>query len=516
MKAMFPGDFRHASISVGGDLPTGDPAYWAQSVTDLVCGLRRDGGVGRFANHLGTRLEQAQIDAAMTALLASEMRAGDVVIVEAVNTLPTIAMLLALWELGGVICPIDPECPPHVRALVAEESGALFTVTQEGEVQKLARGRSRPLVTLRRPKRITGVDLALMIFTSGSSGRPKGVVLTHANMMSALRAICGFLKITKEDRILAIPPFFFDYGLYQILFALMTGAELIVANEHRSVAKLAPILAQVEPTILPVVPALASGLGRMLEISKRNVPSVRLVTNTGGHLSEATMDLLARIVPNARMVPMYGLTECKRALYCDRGLYPDAADCVGVAMPGLDVAVVAEGPDGSLYEAATGEVGELWVRGTSVMQEYRGMAAAGEGARLIPGRYRADNWLATGDLFRRDDRGLLVFKGRAKSLIKQGGYSIVPRDVEEMVEALASVEAAVLVARQEDSGDEAAVLFLQPVAEDSALLRQAIRAELKALLPRSMQPREIVFVSQWPATANGKIDRKALAEEFLK
>ena len=92
----------------------------------------------------------------------------------------------------------------------------------------------------------------------------------------------------------------------------------------------------------------------------------------------------------------------------------------------------------------------------------------------------------------------------------------MPRDVEEMVEALASVEAAVLVARQEDSGDEAAVLFLQPVAEDSALLRQAIRAELKAHLPRSMQPRDIIFVSQWPATANGKIDRKALAEEARK
>lgn len=150
------------------------------------------------------------------------------------------------------------------------------------------------------------------------------------------------------------------------------------------------------------------------------------------------------------------------------------------------------------------------------MQSYRGAEANGAGARLLPGRYRADNWLATGDLLVRDAHGLLRFKGRAKSLIKQGGYCIVPRDVEEMVEALPEVEAAVLVGREEASGDEAAVLFVQPAGADTAEVRKSIRAALKTALPRSLAPREVIFVTDWPATANGKIDRNQLTKEACK
>lgn len=508
----YSGDFRHGSITVAGRLPEGPAGFWAHSLTDLACALRRDDGAGRFRDHAGARLDQGRIDAAVMVYEAAGLRAGDVVLVEAANSLTTLAALIALWELGGVACPIDPECSEAVRALVAEESGALFLVAQDGAVTAFARERAAPRIRLRRPHRVTGSDLALMIFTSGSSGRPKGVVLSQHNVMSALRAIAGYLGVTAEDRILAIPPLFFDYGLYQALLALMTGAELVVANEHRSVARLAPIAAEVQPTILPVVPALASGLGRMLEIGKRRIDSVRLVSNTGGHLAEATMAQLKQVLPNARMIPMYGLTECKRALYCDRALHPEAADSVGVPMPGLEAAVVVE-EQGAFREAAPEEVGELWVRGTSVMQEYRGISSSREGARLIPGRYRADNWLATGDLFKRDEAGLFFFKGRAKSLIKQGGYCLVPRDVEEVVEGLAGVETAALVGRQEENGDESAVLYVQVAGEETPEARQSVRAALKEALPRSLQPREVVFVTQWPATPNGKIDRRRLTEE---
>lgn len=354
ISAAYCGDFRHGSISIDGALPQGAPHMWAHSLTDLACALRRDAGAGRFRDHDGAVLAQGQIDSAIAALEAAGFRPGDVGLIEAANTLPVIATMLAVWELGGVVCPIDPDCPDAVRALVAQESGATVLVPANAAPHPLTTERPGRKITLRRPLRVTGVDLAMMIFTSGSSGRPKGVVLTHNNVMSALRAIVGYTGIGPEDRIFAVPPFFFDYGLYQVLIALLTGCELVVANAHRAVNKLAPILAQTQPTILPVVPALASGLGRMLEMTARSVPSVRLVTNTGGHLSEATIALLSKVLPNAAMMPMYGLTECKRATYCDRRLYPDATDSIGVAMPGLEAAVVVDTPEG-LREAQPGK-----------------------------------------------------------------------------------------------------------------------------------------------------------------
>lgn len=503
--------FEHASLSVTGQLPRGEPAVWAQSLTDLVCGLRQDGAEGCVQDHLGHALSAQQVDAACAALTDAGVQAGHVVMVEAANTLTSIAAILALWQKGCVVCPIDPACAADVRALIAHEAEARAVIGTDGVVQLLGEPRTQPVVRLIRPKRITGVDVALMVFTSGSSGRPKGVVLTHHNVLSALRAIAAYLQVSAKDRILAIPPLFFDYGLYQLLLSVFTRCTLVVANENRSVAKLAPIVAACEPTIFPVVPALASGIGRMLEIRKTQVGSVRLITNTGGHLAESSIALLQGVFPNANSVPMYGLTECKRALYCDRSVYPNAADSVGIAMPGLDVRVVVQNDDGSYREAEVDEVGELWTRGSSVMQTYRG-AEADSGAKILPGRYRADNWLATGDLFRVDAQGLHYFKGRSKSLIKQAGYCLVPRDIEEMAESIEAIETAVVVGRTESTGDERAVLFMQLQGSNDKAQQAQVREQLRQVIPATLMPRELVFVTEWPATANGKIDRKALEQ----
>lgn len=505
--------FEHASLNVAGQLPKGAAAFWAQSLTDLVCGIRRDGREGCVQDHEGRRLDAARLDAAYDALAVAGVEAGHVVLVEAANTLTSIAAILSLWQKGCVVCPIDRDCTPAVRELIARQADARAIINVDGKVSVFGEPRSRPVIRLLRPRRITGVDLALMVFTSGTSGNPKGVVLTHHNVMSALRAIATYLGLTEQDRILAIPPLFFDYGLYQLLLSLFTGCTLIVADDNRSVDKLALVIESVQPTVLPMVPALASAIGRMLQIRDKREQSVRLITNTGGHLPETSIALLQSVFPHAGIIPMYGLTECKRALYCDRSRFPEAVDSVGVAMAGLDARVVLEHEGGGFREASPGETGELWVRGSSVMQEYRRADAVSDtdvGVRLLAGRYRSDNWLATGDLFCVDAGGLHYFKGRAKSLIKQGGYCLIPRDIEAMAESLASVEMAVVIGRIENGGDERAVLYVQVSGESDLAYRNRVREALRNIIPRSLLPREIVFVTQWPATANGKIDRRAL------
>jgi acyl-CoA synthetase (AMP-forming)/AMP-acid ligase II len=266
---------------------------------------------------------------------------------------------------------------------------------------------------------------------------------------------------------------------------------------------------EVQPTVLPVVPALASSLARLYKALKKTESNIRLITNTGGHLSGTTIEILAKTFPESNIVPMYGLTECKRALYLAPHLVKDKPTSVGGPMPGLMATVFTMSDDGQRLEAPPGEVGELYVRGPSVMQGYHSDDVEG-GARLIKGRYRDDNWLATGDLFSTDDDGLLYFRGRAKALIKQGGYCIFPGDIERIVEKKQDVIAAKVVSGEDENGDEMAVLFIQAAAEADKERKKALIEDIKAGINKTLMPKRVLFVDEWPSTPNGKIDAEAL------
>jgi len=506
-----PPDFAHSSVDVMGHLPQGDGRIWAQTLTDVVAACWQSGGFDAIREPGGIALTDADVSAAWADMSANGIAPGDVVIVAAENTLATTARLLALWLHGNVVVPVDPAIPVDTREMIARVAQAQAFVAVDGNVTAANGTRRDSIIRLRRPLRVTGADVAMMIFTSGSSGTPKGVELSHANVMSALRAIATYQQLDASDRIMAIPPFFFDYGLYQLLLSLFTGCELILSGSVRSVSKLAPLIVREMPTIVPVVPALATGIARMLEVSKRKVDSVRLITNTGGHLPEAAIELLGRVFPNSVAMPMYGLTECKRALFCDRSIYPDASESCGTAMPGLLVKVLVE-EGGALRQAGPDEVGELYVRGSSVMQGYCGDTSTAS-ARLIPGAYRDDVWLATGDLMACDGQGLHYFKGRSKTLIKQAGYCILPSDLERMAEALQEVSAAIVVGRTEPSGDETAVMFVELAKAGDGLDIRAIKTLLKAKLPASLMPRVVSIIADWPATPNGKVCQKTLSHQ---
>ncbi len=502
-------DFAHASVDIVGRLPQGEGRIWAQSLTDVVAASWQAGGFDAIREPGGVSLTQADVSAAWEDMSANGIAPGDVVIVAAENTIASTARLLALWLHGNVVVPVDPVMPTETRDMIARVSLARAFVDEAGAMTCFDTEPRAPVIKLRRPLRITGADVAMMIFTSGSSGTPKGVELTHSNVMSALRAIAHYQKLERSDRIMAIPPFFFDYGLYQLFLSLFTGCELILSGSVRAVNKLAPLIVKERPTIVPMVPALATAIGRVLEMTNREVDSVRLITNTGGHLPEGAIDLLLRVFPNSVAMPMYGLTECKRALFCDRSVYPDAHESCGTAMPGLLVKVLVE-EEGVLRQAASDETGELYVRGSSVMQGYRGDTSTAS-ARLIEGAYRDDVWLATGDLMSRDSQGLHYFKGRSKTLIKQAGYCILPSDLERAAEALDEISAAVVVGRTEPSGDESAVMFVELSKGGADLDVRALKALLKTQLPTSLMPRVVTFITDWPSTPNGKVCQKTLS-----
>ncbi|WP_321818282.1 MULTISPECIES: class I adenylate-forming enzyme family protein [unclassified Paraburkholderia] len=488
--------------------PDADPRIWAQTLQHLVWhAVARDGRL-RIADANGGAVTRNAVFGYVSALRAAGVQPGDVVVVKADNDARGAAMMLATWLNGCALCPVDPSAPADVHALITEQSGARAVFEAHGACTRVEH--AAPHDTRLPIRRATGVDLALIIFTSGSSGRPKGVLLTHANVMSALRAIATYLGMHAQDRVLCVPPMFLDYGLYQVLFTLFVGNELVLATQRTNPLKVLGLIDTHRPTILPVVPALASGLSTVLNTFGQTLPSVRLVCNTGGHLAAATVDGIRRSFPNAEIYPMYGLTESKRALYLPPERVAIKPDSVGGPMPGLDARVVVLDEAGQRVEAQPGEVGELYLRGSSVMQGYHsGESTAG--AKLVGGRYRDDVWLATGDLFMRDEDDCLFFVGRSKSLIKQRGYCIYPRDLEAAAESIADVGSAIAIGRREDDGDESAVLFVVLNRPGDTDAEERVRACLRSTLHRSLQARFVRFLPEWPALAVGKIDLGALA-----
>ena len=230
------------------------------------------------------------------------------------------------------------------------------------------------------------------------------------------------------------------------------------------------------------------------------------------------IERLRTVLPETKVYAMYGLTECKRALYLPPEDVERKPNSVGLPMPGVDARVfVTQGvqtldpnsTDLIWVEAEAGEVGQLFVRGPNVMQGY--LSADGSTSTPIwTGAYRDDVWLATGDLFYRDDEGYFYFVSRQKDLIKQDGFSMGAAEMESAILALdPSIEAVCASADVDFDGIEIAHAFIK-LSESCEEAQQRVRTEIATNLSKRSRPRRVTFVNEMPLSPNGKVDRAGL------
>jgi acyl-CoA synthetase (AMP-forming)/AMP-acid ligase II len=450
-------------------------------------------------------------------LRALDLRHGDRVVLTMDSSLATVAALVAAWGLGLVVVPVRGSAgDPGVQAIMADCGARAILDPSSGEAERSQQPReTTSRFRFRFDRAVSGSDLALIIYTSGSTGTPKGIVLTHANVVSAAHSIASYLGILATDTILCISPLSFDYGLYQLLFAFHCDCRTILFGRSFNPLSCIETVRRESVTILPVVPSMGISFARTLAALKRPLPSLRLISNTGGHLPDTTVAMMRDSLPDAGVCLMYGLSESKRALFLDPAEAAARPGSVGKAMPGLAAVVFTRTVrDGETFyeEAESGVVGELFVRGPSVMQGY--CNGAGGGATLIAGDYRDDNWLATGDLFERDEDGYLYYRGRAKELIKQDGFCLYPREIEAVVERNPNVELAVVYGTTDAWGNEIACLAVQRSDRDCGKdALQAIKTWLETSLDPDYRPRLLRLVPAIPLSANGKPDRAAMRAE---
>jgi acyl-CoA synthetase (AMP-forming)/AMP-acid ligase II len=442
------------------------------------------------------------------------LSAGDTVLVLADHSVETIAVMCVLWERGITVVPLDPEMPNHSWRKIGEHANASALVDSKiGTVELLAPDPTKS-VNYRVAPKVTGVDTALIIYTSGSTGDPKGIALTHQNVISALYAISDYLAIDALERILCISPLCFDYGLYQVLFTLLNDTQLVLFDQKFTPISAIKAINNHQITLLPAVPSMANSILKGLQVYKKTVPTLCKLTNTGGHLPQETINGFLDLMPSLDVYPMYGLTESKRALYLapeDVRLKPGS---VGKAMPGL-VAKVLVWNDSTLQwrEAEVDEVGELCVRGGSVMQGYLGME--NDEQVFIQGSHPADRWLRTGDLFRVDCEGYFYFVERAKALIKQGGYCLYPQNIVADLVKCPLVDDAAVVG-SEENGQEIAIAFIvlaHPSNEETQLM---VKDWIHQNIDRGYVPARIEYLEKLPLNVNGKVDKKQLLVEVMQ
>jgi acyl-CoA synthetase (AMP-forming)/AMP-acid ligase II len=350
------------------------------------------------------------------------------------------------------------------------------------------------------------VDLAALIYTSGSTGSPKGVAVSHLNVVSAARSIVQYLGNVPDDVILNVLPLSFDYGLYQLLMTVKLGATLVLERSFAYPYTIVEKISKEGVTGFPGVPTVFALLFQMSDLEPQQFDSVRYVTNTGAALHHSQISGLMRLFRNAKVFSMYGLTECKRVSY----LEPDEIDrrptSVGKPMPNVRAYIVDERGQ----QVPPGTVGELVVEGSNVMLGYWNRAH--ETAEVIrPGRHPWQRLLYTGDLFRTDEAGFLYFVSRNDDIIKSRGEKVSPREVEDAILELADIREAAVIGFSDPILGQA-VKAVVVCAEGSSLTEKAIISHCANRLETFMVPRTIEFREVLPRTDTGKIERGALLE----
>jgi long-chain acyl-CoA synthetase len=485
----------------------------------------------------GQRLTYAEIDAKANrlanALIEKGIRRGDRVILYLPNGVDLVISIFAALKAGGVFVVINPstklpkllyilnDSQASVLFLPASQSAVLSTLAEQApSVRTVFLSGSLPAddaalnaLTLqqaldaypgRRPLPCTiDLDLACLVYTSGSTGEPKGVMSDHGNVVFACDSIITFLQNTPDDIVIDFLPLSFDYGLYQMLMVFRFGGTLVLERGFLFPSAVLKKITQEKVTGFPGVPTIFAVLLQM-DLSGCDLSSLRYITNTAAALPVSMIQKIRDLFPAARLYSMYGLTETKRTLYLPPEELDQRPASVGIAIPGTEVWL----EDETGRRLAHGSTGELVVRGRHVMRGYWN-APELSAQRYRPGEIPGERVCLSGDIFRSDPQGFYYFVARKDDIIKCKGEKVSPVEIERVLYEIEGVVESAVIGVSDPVFGQAIKVFV--VVNDSALDEAAILRHCRARLEDFMIPKYVEFRSELPKSPSGKIDKKGLA-----
>lgn len=436
----------------------------------------------------------------------------------------TCLLPLAAARAGLVHVPINPLLKRAQVAYILADSGARLLVAtaarlatlEDGDIslECVVRSESEVLAeyTKYHPQPASCADpdeLAAILYTSGSTGRPKGVMLSHANMWLGAQSVASYLALAPRDVTLAVLPLSFDYGQNQLLSTWYAGG-CAVPLDYLTPRDVIKAVEKHRITTLAAVPPLWVQLSE-LQWPAEAASWLKRLTNSGGALTVDLVRRLRSLFPEARLFPMYGLTEAFRSTYLDPALVDTHPTSMGKAIPHAEILVI--GDDGAV--TADGEEGELVHCGPLVAQGYwQDPARTAERYKPAPAASVYGGMAVwSGDRVRREADGLLYFVGRRDAMIKSAGNRISPQEIEDAALATGLVAEAVALGIPDERLGHAVHLVVR-AAPDCLEAVEELPRKLMQELPNFMQPKHIHWRDIMPISPNGKIDRAGLYAEL--
>lgn len=467
------------------------------------------------------------------ALRARGLRPGERVAILLPNRIEAAVACYGCWLAGGIAAPLNVQGRARdfqawlhhceARHVVYEHSHgdameAIAAVDASGghaggsaSIERWPLGADHPLcppssadatgIDVDAAERIAADDVALILYTSGTTGAPKGVTLTHGNLLANASAVVRYLGLSERDSVLSILAFYYAYGASVLHTHLICGGCVVLAQNLLFPHLLMDTIARERISGFSGVPSTYALLLERVKLGDYDLSSLRYLTQAGGAMSPTLTRRMRAALPDARLFVMYGQTEATSRL---TWLPPERLDekigSVGIPVDGVELRIARE--DGS--DAATGEPGEVRVRGANVMRGYWNNPEAT--ATVLH-----DGWLRTGDMGHLDADGYLFLAGRRSDMIKTGAHRVHPNDIEDVIVELAGVSEAAVVGIDDDVLGQVIKAFV--VAPGLPLRSEnMVKAHCRERLASYKIPREIEFVSALPRTASGKVRRAALLE----
>lgn len=474
-----------------------------------------------------SRVTFAQLNAQVNDLCGyfqARLEPGDCVALLLDNSPEYIVCCYAIWRAGGVVVGLNTALKPKEIQRLITHCGAQFMVlgkpwddlrTRLPESMRYltafeasAIAGSMPLTEAMsscaewHARKIQASSPAMVIYTSGTTGHPKGVMLSHGNLVANTDAIRAYLSLCSSDIAMCVLPFFYSYGNSILHSHLLSGSTLVLENSFAYPHRVLERMQQYSVTTFYGVPSTYYLLLARTPLKKYNLSTLRFVAQAGGPMDNDKLSMVRERLPQAQFIVMYGQTEaCARLTYLHADCLESKRGSVGKAIPGVELMVCND-----QGEAATPEqVGEVCARGSNIMQGY--LHDSEETKKVLRG-----GWLHTGDLGYMDSDGFLFLKGRNSEMIKTGAYRVSPLEIEEVIAQHDAVaEVAVVGVDDEVLG---AVIKACVVAQKTDIpqmqLKQQILRLCKAELPLYKIPKQLEFIHLLPKTASGKIQKHLL------
>ncbi|MHC4944405.1 MAG: class I adenylate-forming enzyme family protein [Planctomycetota bacterium] len=405
----------------------------------------------------------------------------------------------------------------HIRIVekVLVECPSIRFVFYDGELPSAPDVRGLPFRTLpeifekekgKAPKPLMKRDdLAQIIYTSGTTAEPKGVMLSHKNLFANTESIIQYLELTHNDKVMVVLPFYYSYGNSLLLTHIACAGTLVIDNRFAYPEKVLERMREEEVTGFSGVPSTFAILVHRAGLKNHELPSLRYLTQAGGPMSPALARELQESLPKTKIFIMYGQTEASARLsYLDPGELLHRSGSIGKAIPGVDLTI--RNKDGE--EVPVGEVGEIIARGDNIMEGYW------QNPSMTQEVLKPDG-LHTGDLARRDEDGYLYIVSRKSDMIKSGAHRISPKEIEEVIMEEGRVHEVAVVGEPDSIMGETITALVVPKPGQELTDREIARICAKNLPPYKV-PKKIEFRENLPKTASGKIIRHELRQESKK